>query len=608
MSDQKPSPVTSQRYGTQREKSGNLRPLVRLVPYLRRYKAHIVAATAFLLIAAATTLALPTAVRRMIDHGFGANDATLINQYFSFLIILALILAAASALRYFFVIAIGELIVADLRRDVFDHVMRLSPGFYDTAQSGEIVSRLTADTTQIKSTFGATASLALRNFILGIGALGMMIVTSPALSAIVVAAIPIIIVPIVYFGGRVRARSRLAQDSLAEASAFSTEAVSAVRTYQEFTNEDLAANRYANAVSKAFNAARGSIAARATLTALAIFMIFSSIVAVLWIGARSVLDGSMSGGTLSQFLIYAVMAAGSLATLSEVWGEIQMAAGAAERLSELLDEEPEIVDGGKACPLAFGKSPIIGFEHVGFSYPTRLEQPALQDFSLSVKNGESLALVGASGAGKSTIISLLLRQYDPQTGRITLGGTDLRDFNVQELRQHMAIVPQDPVILSGTVFENIAFAKKDASPSEVEAAARAAQAHQFITDLPEGYYTQVGERGITLSGGQRQRVAIARAILRDAPILLLDEATSALDAESEALVQKAIGTLMKGKTTLVIAHRLATIRRADRILVMDQGEVVEEGTHDTLSGIKGGIYARLASLQFNNGVEVEAAE
>ncbi|MEO1749109.1 MAG: ABC transporter transmembrane domain-containing protein, partial [Pseudomonadota bacterium] len=333
MSDQKPSPVIAQKNGTRREKSSNLRPLVRLVPYLRRYKAHIVAATAFLLIAAATTLALPTAVRRMIDHGFGANDATLINQYFSFLIILALILAAASALRYFFVIAIGELIVADLRRDVFEHVMRLSPGFYDTAQSGEIVSRLTADTTQIKSTFGATASLALRNFILGIGALGMMIVTSPALSAIVVAAIPVIIVPIVYFGGRVRARSRLAQDSLAEASAFSTEAVSAVRTYQEFTNEDLAANRYANAVSKAFNAARGSIAARATLTALAIFMIFSSIVAVLWIGARSVLDGSMSGGTLSQFLIYAVMAAGSLATLSEVWGEIQMAAGAAERLS-----------------------------------------------------------------------------------------------------------------------------------------------------------------------------------------------------------------------------------------------------------------------------------
>ncbi len=608
MSDQKPSPVTSQRNGTRREKSSNLRPLSRLIPYLTRYKLYIAAAVFFLVTAAVTTLALPTAVRRMIDHGFGANDAGLINQYFSFLIILALVLAAASALRYFFVIAIGELIVADIRRDVFAHVMHLSPGFYDTAQSGEIVSRLTADTTQIKSTFGATASLALRNFILGIGALVMMIITSPSLSAIVVAAIPLIILPIIYFGRRVRARSRIAQDTLAEASAFSTEAVGAVRTYQEFTNEGLAANRYADAVTKAFNAARGSIAARAALTAFGIFMVFSSIVAVLWIGARSVLDGTMSGGTLSQFLLYAVMAAGSLATLSEVWGEIQMAAGAAERLSELLDEEPEIVDGGKKHQPAFGQNPVIGFEQVGFAYPTRLEQPALRDFSLSVKNGESLALVGASGAGKSTIISLLLRQYDPQTGRIMLGGTDLRDFDVQDLRQYMAIVPQDPVILSGTVFDNIAFAKKDASVGEVEAAARAAQAHQFITDLPAQYDTQVGERGITLSGGQRQRIAIARAILRDAPILLLDEATSALDAESEALVQKAIGTLMKGKTTLVIAHRLATIRRADRILVMDHGKIVEEGTHETLSGIKGGIYARLASLQFNDGIEVEAAE
>ena len=608
MSDQKPSPVTSQRNGTRREKSSNLRPLSRLIPYLTRYKLYIAAAVFFLVTAAVTTLALPTAVRRMIDHGFGANDAGLINQYFSFLIILALVLAAASALRYFFVIAIGELIVADIRRDVFAHVMHLSPGFYDTAQSGEIVSRLTADTTQIKSTFGATASLALRNFILGIGALVMMIITSPSLSAIVVAAIPLIILPIIYFGRRVRARSRIAQDTLAEASAFSTEAVGAVRTYQEFTNEGLAANRYADAVTKAFNAARGSIAARAALTAFGIFMVFSSIVAVLWIGARSVLDGTMSGGTLSQFLLYAVMAAGSLATLSEVWGEIQMAAGAAERLSELLDEEPEIVDGGKKHQPAFGQNPVIGFEQVGFAYPTRLEQPALRDFSLSVKNGESLALVGASGAGKSTIISLLLRQYDPQTGRIMLGGTDLRDFDVQDLRQYMAIVPQDPVILSGTVFDNIAFAKKDASVGEVEAAARAAQAHQFITDLPAQYDTQVGERGITLSGGQRQRIAIARAILRDAPILLLDEATSALDAESEALVQKAIGTLMKGKTTLVIAHRLATIRRADRILVMDHGKIVEEGPHETLSGIKGGIYARLASLQFNDGIEVEAAE
>lgn len=608
MSDRKPSPATAQKESARREKSRNLRPLARLLPYMARYKAYIGAAIFFLVAAAATTLTLPTAVRRMVDHGFGANDAGLINQYFSFLIILALVLAAASALRYFFVITIGELIVADIRRDVFAHVMQLSPGFYDTAQSGEIVSRLTADTTQIKSTFGATASLALRNFILGLGALAMMIITSPSLSAIVVAAIPLIVLPIVYFGRRVRTRSRIAQDTLAEASAFSTEAVGAVRTYQEFTNEKLAAGRYASAVTKAFHAARGSVAARAALTAFGIFMVFASVVAVLWIGARSVLEGTMSGGTLSQFLLYAVMAAGSLATLSEVWGEIQLAAGAAERLSELLDEDPEIEDGGDHVKLPANSEGLIEFKDVVFAYPTRQEQPALKDFNLSVQNGETLALVGASGAGKSTIISLLLRQYDPQMGQVLVGGSDIRDFDLHSLRRRMAIVPQDPVILSGTVFDNIAFAKEDATQADVEAAAKAAQAHQFITDLPDAYQTQVGERGITLSGGQRQRIAIARAILRDAPILLLDEATSALDAESEALVQKAIGDLMKDKTTLVIAHRLATIRKADRILVMDRGRIVEEGTHGTLSARKGGIYARLAALQFSDGLLSEAAE
>ncbi|MEO0543878.1 MAG: ABC transporter transmembrane domain-containing protein [Pseudomonadota bacterium] len=608
MSDRKPSPAKGQGRESQREKSKNLRPLARLVPYMARYKAYIAAAVFFLIAAAATTLALPTAVRRMVDHGFGANDAALINQYFSFLIVLALILAAASALRYFFVITIGELIVADIRRDVFAHVMQLSPGFYDTAQSGEIVSRLTADTTQIKSTFGATASLALRNFILGMGALAMMVVTSPSLSAIVIAAIPLIILPIIFFGRRVRAKSRVAQDTLAEASAFSTEAVGAVRTYQEFTNEQLATSRYAGAVTKAFRAARGSIAARSALTAFGIFMVFASVVAVLWIGARSVLEGTMTGGTLSQFLLYAVMAAGSLATLSEVWGEIQLAAGAAERLSELLDERPEIEDGGMATITAEKNRPIIEFKDVEFAYPTRTEQPALRGFKLAVKNSETLAFVGASGAGKSTIISLLLRQYDPQAGHILLGGTDLREFDLHQLRQNMAIVPQDPVILSGTVFDNIAFAKQDASAAEVENAAKAAQAHQFITELPDGYETEVGERGITLSGGQRQRIAIARAVLRDAPILLLDEATSALDAESEALVQKALGTLMKGKTTLVIAHRLATIRKADRILVLDRGQIVEAGTHQTLSRLEGGIYARLAALQFSDAALSEAAE
>ncbi|MEL6435836.1 MAG: ABC transporter transmembrane domain-containing protein [Pseudomonadota bacterium] len=582
----------------------SLRPLRRLLPYVLRYRWHVVGALVFLIAAAATTLALPTAVRRMIDFGFGANDVTLINQYFTFLIGLAFLLAAASALRYYFVITIGELIVADVRRDVFAHVMTLSPKFYDTAQSGEIVSRLTADTTQIKSTFGATASLALRNLILGLGALLMMILTSPWLSTLVIGVIPLIILPIVFFGRRVRERSRVAQDTLAEASAFSTEAIGAVRTYQEYTNEGLATRRYANAVTTAFDAARNSIAARSALTAFGIFMVFSSVVAVLWIGARSVLDGSMTGGTLSQFLLYAVMAAGSLATLSEVWGEVQQAAGAAERLSELLEETPDIASPAhpaskSAQPTETNTIKAVRFDGVSFAYPTRLEQPALVDFNLTIAPGETIALVGASGAGKSTIFSLLMRQYDPAAGSISIGDTDIRDLDLHALRGAMAIVPQDPVILSGTVYENIAFARPGADEADVIAAAKAAQAHGFVEDMPDGYATQVGERGITLSGGQRQRIAIARAVLRNAPILLLDEATSALDSQSEALVQKAINTVMQDKTTIVIAHRLATIRKADRIIVMDHGTIVETGTHESLSRKKGGVYARLAALQFN---------
>lgn len=410
MSGARPANDTDKSIIERREKSSSLRPLARLVPYIARYKFYVAGALFFLITAAATTLTLPTAVRRMIDFGFTANDAALINQYFSFLIILALVLAIASALRYFFVITIGELIVADVRRDVFAHVMMLSPAFYDTAQSGEIVSRLSADTTQIKSTFGATASLALRNLILGLGALGMMIITSPSLSAIVISAIPLIILPIILVGRRVRARSRIAQDTLAEASAFSTEAIGAVRTYQEYTNERLASRRYADAVTTAFNAARSSVAARAALTAFGIFMVFASVVAVLWIGARSVLDGSMTGGTLSQFLLYAVMAAGSLATLSEVWGEVQLAAGAAERLSELLDEEPDIGDGDNENLSDTNDVGSFAFQNVAFAYPTRREQPALVGFDLDVKNGETVALVGPSGAGKSTIFSLLMRQ------------------------------------------------------------------------------------------------------------------------------------------------------------------------------------------------------
>ena len=579
----------------------SLRPLARLWPYVLRYRALVAAAAFFLLMAAATTLALPTAVRRVIDHGFSGNDAGLIDQYFAMLLIIAGMLALASAARYYFVIILGERVVSDLRGDVFARVMTLSPSFYDTAQSGEIVSRLTADTTQIKSAVGATASLALRNLILGLGALAMMIATSPRLSALVVAAIPLIVLPIIAFGRKVRSRSRHAQDTLANASAYATEAIGSVRAFQNFTSEEIASRRYGHDVETAFGAARGAVRARSVLTAFAIFLIFASVVAVLWIGAKSVLAGTMSPGTLGQFLLYAVFAAGALGALSEVWGELQQASGAAERLMELLEEVPAIRSPEKPVALPEPSPGTIAFEAVTFAYPTRPDDSAAHDLSFSVASGETVAIVGPSGAGKSTLFALLMRQYDPGSGTVRLDGVDLRDADLHALRRRIAIVPQDVTILSGTVAENIAFGKPGASRAEVEAAAIAAQADGFIRELPAGYETQVGERGVTLSGGQRQRVAIARAILRDAPVLLLDEATSALDAESETLVQKGLEVLMEGRTTLVIAHRLATIRKADRILVMDRGRIVEEGDHATLSSRKNGIYARLAALQFNAG-------
>ncbi|MEM5501780.1 ABC transporter transmembrane domain-containing protein [Ahrensia kielensis] len=585
----------------QRAKSKSVRPLAALLPYLTRYKKLVAGAIISLFMAAITTLALPTAVRRVIDHGFSGEDAALVNSYFTMLLAIAMVLAAASACRYFFVITLGERVVSDVRRDVFQNVMTLSSTFYDTAQSGEIVSRLTADTTQIKSAVGATASLALRNTILGVGALIMMVITSPSLAGIVVGVIPLIVLPLIAFGRRVRTKSRTAQDTLANASAYASEAIGAVRSFQAFTNESAASNQYSDAVDTAFRAARSAIGARSILTAFAIFMVFSSVVAVLWIGANRVLSDEMTPGTLGQFLLYAIFAAGALGALSEIWGEMQLAAGAAERLSELLVEQSDIKSPENPLPLPQPALGTVGFENVTFAYPTRPQDRALKGLSFDIKSGESVAIVGASGAGKSTLFGLLMRQYDPQTGTVKIDGLDVRDLDLKQAREHMAIVPQDVTILSGTVAENIAFGKPNATADEIKAAAIAAQAQGFIEALPEGYDTQVGERGVTLSGGQRQRLAIARAILRDAPILLLDEATSALDAENETLVQKALEKLMEGRTTLVIAHRLATILKADRILVMDDGQIVETGNHETLSAKENGVYARLAQLQFNAG-------
>ncbi|MGN8020737.1 ABC transporter transmembrane domain-containing protein [Phyllobacterium sp. 22229] len=589
-------------YAEAEKKRRSLKPLQRIFPYMSRYRGMVIGALISLSIAAVTTLILPLAVRRMIDHGFSGSNGAFIDNYFGMLIVLAAALAVASAGRYYFVITLGERIVSDLRRDVFAHLTTLSPAFFDSTQSGEIVSRLTADTTQIKSAVGATASIALRNLILAFGAIVMMVITSAKLSGLVIAAIPVIIIPLVAFGRSVRRRSRNAQDTLANATAYASESIISVRTLQAFTNEALATGRFGSAVEDAFAAARSSVKARAVLTAFAIFMIFSSVVAVLWFGSRDVLAGTITPGTLGQFLLYAVFAAGALGALSEVWGELSQASGAAERLMEIMAEKPAIAT--PLNPVSLPEPPVgsVVFRDVHFNYPTRPDAPALRGLDFEIKPGETVAIVGPSGAGKSTVFSLLLRYYDPVSGSIRVDGVDLRDADPAAVRGRLAIVPQDTTIFAATARENIGFGRPGASTADIEAAARAALAHDFIEALDHGYETQVGERGVTLSGGQRQRIAIARAILRDAPVLLLDEATSALDAESEILVQKGLEHLMQGRTTLVIAHRLATVLKADRILVMENGRIVEEGTHQSLVK-KNGIYANLAKLQFEAGAD-----
>ncbi|AZO03648.1 MULTISPECIES: ABC transporter transmembrane domain-containing protein [unclassified Mesorhizobium] len=586
--------------GDQRRRS--VRPLRNLFPYITRYRKLAVGAIISLVVAAVTTLALPMAVRRMIDHGFQASGSTFIAEYFAALVAMAALLAAASASRYYFVITLGERVVADIRRDVFAHVTTLSPAFFDRTHSGEIVSRLAADTTQVKSAVGATASVALRNVILGLGAVAMMVVTSPKLSGLVIAAIPLIVLPLVAFGRSVRRKSRQAQDTLAEATAYASEQIGAVRTLQAFTNEKLVTGRFAAAVDAAFEAARASVFARSFLTFFAIFMIFSSVVAVLWFGSRDVLAGTLSPGTLSQFLLYSVFAAGALGALSEVWSELSQAAGAAERLTEILAETPTIQRPVDPVALPATAKGAISFDDVSFSYPARPDRAAVHGLSFQVKPGETVAIVGPSGAGKSTVFSLILRFYDPETGRVAIDGVNLREADPAAIRQRIAIVPQDVTIFAASVRDNIGFGRQGAGDAEIEAAAKAALADEFIARLGNSYDSQVGERGVTLSGGQRQRIATARAILRDAPILLLDEATSALDAESETLVQRALERLMRGRTTIVIAHRLATVLKADRILVMEGGRIVEEGTHQSLVA-KGGIYARLAKLQFEAGAD-----
>jgi ATP-binding cassette, subfamily B, bacterial len=507
------------------------------------------------------------------------------------------VLARASASRYFLVMTIGERIVADLRRDVFAHLISLSPSFFDSARSGELISRLTADTTQIKAAVGASVSIALRNMMLFLGATAMMVFTSPRLSGFVLLAIPLIVIPLVAFGRWVRRLSRGAQDTLADATAYASELIGAIRTVQAYTGERLANARFGGEVEQAYEAARSSTRARAVLTAIIIFIVFTSVVLILWVGSHDVLTGTITPGRLSQFILYAAFAATALGQLSEVWGEVSAASGASERLFEILRVKSAITAPASPRALPVPARGDVSFDNVAFAYPTRPDVMAVDGVSLSVRAGEKVAIVGPSGAGKSTLFHLLLRFYDPKSGTISLDGVAIRSADPREVRARIALVPQDSVAFAASARENIRFGRPDASDAEVERAAALAHATEFIRRLPDGFDTELGERGVTLSGGQRQRIAIARAILRDAPLLLLDEATSALDAESETLVQTALEELMKHRTTLVIAHRLATVLSCDRILVMDQGRIVEQGTHASLVAA-GGLYARLARLQF----------
>lgn len=575
----------------------SIRPLRDLVPFLKPYSGLLILALAALAVAAAATLVLPLAVRYMIDLGFAPENAAHINRYFLGLFGVACVLALATAGRYYFVSQLGERLVADLRSRVYGHVIRMSPRFFETTRIGEVLSRLTTDTTLVQVVVGASVPTALRNTFLLLGGLVMLVITSPRLTSWIVVLVPVVVMPIILFGRRVRRLSRASQDTVADASAVAGETLNAIQIVQAFTQEDLETARFTRSVEVAYQTALQRIRTRAGLTALVILLVFGAMVLVLWLGAHAVIDGRMSAGQLGQFVLYAVLVAGCVGSLSEVWGDLQRAAGATERLMELLAARPDITAPAAPLPLPKQVRGAIRFEDVTFHYPARPEQSALEDFSLEVRPGETVALVGPSGAGKSTVFQLLLRFYDPQQGRITLDGIDIAQMRPRELRARIGIVPQDTVIFSTDALENIRYGRPEAAEDEVRAAARAAVADEFLERQPEGYRSFLGERGVRLSGGQQQRIAIARAMLKNPPVMLLDEATSALDAQSERLVQEALDHLMANRTTLVIAHRLATVQKVDRIVVMDRGRIVAMGTHAELIK-QGGLYTRFAELQF----------
>jgi len=581
-----------------RAPSKKVTPLGALKPFLIPYRAMIAAAALALIMASAATLVLPAAVRGVIDHGFSEADAANIGRYFLALIAVAAVLGVASATRFYLVTWIGERITADVRARVFDHVLWLSPSFFETTRTGEVLSRLTADTTLVQTVVGSSASFALRNLVLSLGSLVMMAITSPKLTGLCLVGVPLVVAPIILFGRRVRKLSRESQDRIAETSAYAGEVLNSILTVQAFTHEDVDRNNFQRAVEDSFLAAVLRTRMRAVMTALVIFLVGAGIVIVLWIGASDVLAHRMTGGELSQFILYAVFLATGMGAVSETWGDVQRAAGATERLMEILTTEPSVR--APAAPRALPKPAkgAVAFDEVTFRYPSRPDHKALHGVSFRLEPGEAVALVGPSGAGKSTVFQLLLRFFDPQDGRILYDGVNIAELEPRDLRRSIALVAQDPAIFSGTISDNIRYGRPEASDTEVREAAVAAAADEFIRRLPDGYEARLGERGVTLSGGQRQRIAIARAILRNAPLLLLDEATSALDAENERLVQQGLANLMSGRTTIVIAHRLATIQRLKRIIVMDQGRIIAEGSHAELVG-RGGLYARLASLQFD---------
>ena len=593
-----PSPV-GMSATDQREKAKKISGLSALWPFVLPYHLLMAAAIFALVLTAMISLALPLAVRRVIDN-FGTADGTILDQYFLAAIAIAALLALGTGLRYALVTRLGERVVADIRKAVFDRVIGMSPSFYENIMTGEVLSRITTDTTLILSVIGSSVSIALRNMLIFAGGLVLMMLTSAKLTALVLLIVPAVIIPILLLGRRLRVISRENQDWIAASSGSASEALTAVQTVQAFTHEKISRRQFSDVTEQSFDSAKRRIATRAAMTMIVIFLIFTGVLGVLWIGANDVRADVMSSGALIQFVIYAVMVAGAVAALSEIWSELQRAAGATERLIELLQTVDSVQDNDVPLTLAKPVRGRIQFDNVTFSYPARPGVKALDDVDLVIEPGETVAFVGPSGAGKTTIIQMILRFYDPQAGRILLDGHALSDLGRDAFREHIALVPQDPVIFATSARENIRFGRPDATDVQIESAAKAAAAHEFIQSLPEGYDSPLGERGVMLSGGQKQRIAIARAILRDVPVLLLDEATSALDAESEVLVQAAVDSLSADRTTLIVAHRLATVKKADRIVVLDAGRIVASGKHDELVA-EDGLYARLARLQFTDG-------